>query len=65
MKIVWAISRWTNPNRAAARHIDRDGKPLCGGRGRKAFTWVKEEGEPTCKTCIMRKEGKYGTKLHR
>jgi hypothetical protein len=26
--------------------------PLCGGAGRKAFSWEREEGEPTCKRCI-------------
>src|SRR5690606_9221312 len=52
MKLVYGISRWTNPNRSAARHID-DGKgqPLCGGLGRKAFTWEKETGQPTCQRC--------------
>lgn len=53
MKLVYAVSRWTNPNRAAARHIDNgEGKPLCGGAGRKAFSWEREEGEPTCKRCV-------------
>ena len=51
--IVYAVSRWTNANRAAARHIDDgNGRPLCGGNGRKAFSWVQEEGEPTCAKCI-------------
>lgn len=36
MKLVYGISRWTNPSRPSARHIDNgEGKPLCGGRGRK------------------------------
>ena len=53
MKLVYGISRWTNPSRAAARHIDDGhGKPLCGGQGRKAFTWMEEDGKPTCKRCI-------------
>jgi hypothetical protein len=53
MKLVYAISRWSNPNRAAALHIDNgEGKPLCGGAGRKAFSWEREEGEPTCKRCV-------------
>lgn len=53
MNLVYGISRWTNPSRAAARHIDNGkGKPLCGGAGRKAFTWEEERGNPTCKRCI-------------
>ena len=52
-KTVYAISRWSNAHRAAARHIDNgEGKPLCGGAGRKAFSWEQEEGEPTCKRCV-------------
>lgn len=54
MKCVYAISRWSNPYRAAARHIDDgEGKPLCGGAGRKAFSWEREDAEPTCKFCIQ------------
>lgn len=53
MKLVYGISRWTNPSRAAARHIDNgQHKPLCGGRGRKVFSWQEEDGEPTCASCI-------------
>ena len=53
MKLVYAISRWSNPNRSAALHIDNgEGKPLCGGAGRKAFSWEREEGEPTCTRCV-------------
>jgi hypothetical protein len=53
MKVVYGISRWSNPNRAAARHIDNgEGKPLCGGMGRKAISWERDEDEPTCKRCI-------------
>jgi len=52
MKLVYGISRWTNPSRPSARHIDNgEGKPLCGGRGRKVFSWEKEEGEPSCEHC--------------
>ena len=55
MKLVYGISKWTNPSRASARHIDNSfGKPLCGGNGRKAFAWEKEEGEPSCKKCIAK-----------
>jgi hypothetical protein len=51
--VVYAISRWSNPNRSAARHIDDGtGFPLCGGNGRKAFSWETEQGEPTCEKCI-------------
>ena len=58
MKLVYGISRWTNPSRASARHIDDGtGKPLCGGNNRKAFAWMREEGEPTCKRCIQIFEG--------
>lgn len=53
MKLVYGISRWTNPSRASARHIaNAEGKPLCGGRGRKVLSWEKEEGTPTCEYCI-------------
>jgi len=52
MKLVYGISRWTNPYRASARHIDNgEGRPLCNS-GRKVFTWQPDEGEPTCKRCI-------------
>lgn len=50
---VYGISRWTNPSRASARHIDNGkGLPLCGGNGRKAFCWEHERSIPTCKKCI-------------
>jgi len=50
---VYGISRWTNPNRASAIHINNgEGLPLCGGNGRKAFSWEKEKSIPTCKKCI-------------
>ena len=52
MKLVYGISRWTNPSRAGARHIADYGLPLCGGNNRKTFSWVAEEGEPTCPKCI-------------
>jgi hypothetical protein len=53
MKLVYGISRWTNPSRASARHIDNgEGRPLCGGRGRRVAGWEKEEGEPTCAYCL-------------
>lgn len=53
MKLVYGISRWTNSSRPSARHIDNsEGYPLCGGNGRKAFSWEREEGEPTCKKCV-------------
>jgi len=55
MRLVYGISQWTNASRAGARHIDNSfGEPLCDGNGRKAFTWEKEEGEPTCKKCIAK-----------
>lgn len=55
MKLVYGISRWTNPSRASARHIDNSfGEPLCGGNSRKAFAWEKEEGKPTCKKCMAK-----------
>jgi len=51
MKLVYGISRWTNPSRASARHIDDSfGKPLCGDK--RKCTWETEEGEPTCQKCI-------------
>lgn len=53
MKLVFAVSRRSNPKRPAARHLDNgEGKPLCGGNGREPFFWAPEEGEPTCKICI-------------
>ena len=52
MKLVYGISRWTNPNRASARHIDNgDGRPLCQDK-RKVSSWSTDEGEPTCNKCI-------------
>ena len=66
MNLVYGISRWTNPSRASARHIDNSfGEPLCGGNNRKALTWETEQGEPTCKRCVAKYEcifcGKQGT----
>ena len=52
MKLVYAVSQWTNSKRPAARHLDNgEGKPLCGGNGRQPLLWAIEEGEPTCKIC--------------
>ena len=52
MKLVYAVSRWTNSKRPPARHLDNgDGKPMCGGNGREPLLWAPEEGEPTCKIC--------------
>jgi hypothetical protein len=54
MDLVYGISRWTNPNRASARHIDNSfGEPLCGDK-RKVLSWEHEQGEPTCKKCITK-----------
>ena len=53
MKLVYAVSQWTNSKRPAARHLDNgEGKPLCGGNGRQPLLWATEEGEPTCKICM-------------
>jgi len=55
MNLVYGVSRWTNPHKASARHIDDGtGEPLCRS-GRKC-TWMKEVGEPTCRTCIRMQE---------
>jgi hypothetical protein len=55
MKLVYGISRWTNPSRASAGHIDDSfGKPLCGGNNRRVSSWETGEGEPTCKKCIAK-----------
>ena len=52
MNLVYGISRWTNPSRASARHIENAfGEPLCFDK-RKISSWEKEEGEPTCQKCI-------------
>ncbi len=54
MDLVYGISRWTNPSRASARHIDDSfGKPLCGNK-REVAGWEKEQGEPTCRKCIAK-----------
>lgn len=47
MKLVYAISRWTNSKRHAARHIDNgEGKPLCGGNGREVNPlWISREND--------------------
>ena len=53
MKLVYAVSQWTNAKRPTARHLaSGEGKPLCGGNGRQPLLWVAEEGEPTCKICM-------------
>ena len=53
MNLVYGISRWTNPSRASARHIDDSfSKPLCGDK--RKCTWETEQGEPTCKKCIAK-----------
>jgi hypothetical protein len=50
--LVYGISRWTNPHRPAARHLDNgQGLPLCGGQGRKVSTWERDTGAPTCEKC--------------
>jgi Zn finger protein HypA/HybF involved in hydrogenase expression len=50
--LVYGISRWSNPHRPAARHLDNgQGLPLCGGRGRKVSAWERDTGEPTCVAC--------------
>lgn len=57
MELIIGISRWTNASRSHAVHIaDNDGKPLCGGNGRKRVSgWsVIDAKEPTCKACIRR-----------
>jgi hypothetical protein len=47
---VYGISRWSNPNRSAARHIDDGtGKPLCGNQRHKF--WQTETATPTCESC--------------
>lgn len=52
MNLVYGISRWTNPSRASARHLDNgEGKPLCGDK-RKVLSWEKETGNPTCAKCV-------------
>ncbi|MCI0553898.1 MAG: hypothetical protein L0287_23355 [Anaerolineae bacterium] len=52
MKLVYAVSQWTNSKRPPAQHLDNgEGKPLCGGNGRQPLLWAMEEGEPTCKIC--------------
>ena len=52
MKLVYAVSQWTNSKRPPARHLDNgEGKPLCGGNGRQPLLWATEEGESTCKIC--------------
>jgi hypothetical protein len=55
--LIYGVSRWTNPSRPAARHLD-DGRgfPLCGGQGRKVSAWERDEGEPTCEACRRLKE---------
>lgn len=53
MKLVYAVSQWTNARRLTARHLDNgEGKPLCGGNGRQPLLWATAEGEPTCKICM-------------
>lgn len=60
MNLVYGISRWTNPSRASARHIDNgQGKPLCESK-RKVVVWEKETGEPTCDKCIRLNKNKGG-----
>ena len=53
MKVVYAITRWTNPSRPTARHIpNAQGKPLCGNKRMKRIAGYEYEyGEPTCDTC--------------
>ena len=53
MKLVYAVSQWTNSKHPPARHLDNgEGKPLCGGNGRQPLLWATEEGEPTCRICM-------------
>lgn len=57
MKVIYGISRWTNACRSHARHIPGpEGKPLCGDKRRKIFTYETVDDEPTCLIC-RRKQG--------
>lgn len=54
MEVIYGISRWSNPSRSAARHINNGfGGPLCGHWGKRVFSIEREEGEPTCQRCIQ------------
>jgi hypothetical protein len=53
MKLVYAVSQWTNSKRPPAPHLDNgEGKPLHGGNGGQPLLWATEEGEPSCKICM-------------
>ena len=53
MKLVYAITNYTNTTRELARHLDNGkGHPLCGRIGSKVSGWKPEQGQPTCKLCI-------------
>ena len=51
MDCVYGVSRWTNPYRASARHINNgDRKPLCNPKRKRE--WQPEKAKPTCQRCI-------------
>lgn len=49
---VYGITRWTNPYRAHTRHINHNGKPLCGGKRQKRAYWQTDTETPNCKACL-------------
>ena len=59
MKLVYVISRYTNPNSDYKLHLpDSNNMPIC--RSKKAFSIEFVEAEkPTCKKCLkIYNEGK-------
>jgi len=52
MKLVYVISKYTNPNSNYRLHIPNaynHNMPLCGA---KSFSIEFTEGQPTCKKCL-------------
>lgn len=50
---VYGIGKWTNSYRAQIRHINHNGKPLCGGkRQKRVFTWQPDTEQPDCPACL-------------
>jgi hypothetical protein len=54
MKIYIGCSRWTNPSRPMARHIEEDGQALCGKQYKAGALDVYDGKieEVTCQKCL-------------
>ena len=64
MKVLYAITRWSNANRSHARHIDNgQGKPLCKTNSKRRMEcWQEEDSKPNCLRCLKLQPPQEGEK---